>query len=165
MGPPPPTGEAQYVILRAIGGEVGNTAALAPKLGPLGLSPKKIGEDIQKNTQEWKGLPITVKLTIINRQATVSVIPAASSLILKALNEPERDRKKVKNIKHDGNVTLDQVIEIARVMRERSMARTLAGTVKEMLGTCNSVGCTVNGQSPRDIQSGISEGEIVIPDE
>lgn len=61
-------GEAQYVILRAIGGEVGNTAALAPKLGPLGLSPKKIGEDIQKNTQEWKGLPITVKLTIVNRQ-------------------------------------------------------------------------------------------------
>lgn len=56
------------MILRAIGGEVGNTAALAPKLGPLGLSPKKIGEDIQKNTQEWKGLPITVKLTIINRQ-------------------------------------------------------------------------------------------------
>ncbi|CAM9563706.1 unnamed protein product [Hapterophycus canaliculatus] len=50
-------------------------------------------------------------------------------------------------------------------MRERSMARTLAGTVKEMLGTCNSVGCTVNGQSPRDIQAGISEGEIVIPDE
>lgn len=59
------------MILRAIGGEVGNTAALAPKLGPLGLSPKKIGEDIQKNTQEWKGLPITVKLTIINRQVSL----------------------------------------------------------------------------------------------
>lgn len=58
----------------------------------------------------------------------------------------------VKHIKHDGNVTLDQVIDIARTMRERSMARTLGGTVKEMLGTCNSVGCTVNGQSPRDIQ-------------
>ena len=65
-----PTGEAQYVVLRAIGGEVGNTAALAPKLGPLGLSPKKIGEDIQKNTMDWKGLPITVKLTIINRQVS-----------------------------------------------------------------------------------------------
>lgn len=60
------------MILRAIGGEVGNTAALAPKLGPLGLSPKKIGEDIQKNTQEWKGLPITVKLTIVNRQVSLA---------------------------------------------------------------------------------------------
>ncbi len=47
----------RIVILRAIGGEVGNTAALAPKLGPLGLSPKKIGEDIMKNTQDWAGLP------------------------------------------------------------------------------------------------------------
>lgn len=63
-----------------------------------------------------------------------------------------RAHAQVKHIKHDGNVTLDQVIDIARTMRERSMARTLAGTVKEMLGTCNSVGCTVNGQSPRDIQ-------------
>ena len=34
-----------------------------------------------------------------------------------------RDRKKEKNIKHDGNITLDQVIEIARTMRPRSMAR------------------------------------------
>lgn len=64
--------------------------------------------------------------------------------------------RQVKHIKHDGNVTLDQVIDIARAMRERSMARTLAGTVKEMLGTCNSVGCTVNGQSPRDIQVGFT---------
>ncbi len=47
----------RIVILRAIGGELGNTAALAPKLGPLGLSPKKIGEDIMKNTQDWAGLP------------------------------------------------------------------------------------------------------------
>ncbi|CAM9177752.1 unnamed protein product [Choristocarpus tenellus] len=168
MGPPPPAGEygvEQVVILRAVGGEVGNTAALAPKLGPLGLSPKKIGEDIQKNTQDWKGLPITVKLTIVNRQATVSVIPAAASLILKALKEPPRDRKKVKHIKHDGNITLDNVIEISRIMRSRSMARTLAGTCKEVLGTCNSVGCTVNGQGPREIQEGIADGSILIPDE
>mmetsp|Transcript_9198 Transcript_9198/g.13811 ORF Transcript_9198/g.13811 Transcript_9198/m.13811 type:complete len:166 (+) Transcript_9198:51-548(+) len=164
MGGPPPSDEVKYVVLRAVGGEVGSTAALAPKLGPLGLSPKKIGEDIQKGTMDWKGLPITVKLTIVNRQATVSVIPSASSLVLKALNEPPRDRKKVKNIKHDGNITLDQVIDIARIMSERSMARTLAGTVKEILGTANSVGCTVNGMSPKDMQAAITDGEMIIPD-
>lgn len=31
-------------------------------------SPKKVGEDIQKATMDWKGLKITVKLTIQNRQ-------------------------------------------------------------------------------------------------
>ncbi|MEM7670589.1 MAG: hypothetical protein AAF317_15875 [Pseudomonadota bacterium] len=104
-----------------------------------------MGEDIQKATMDWKGLNVTVRLTIINRQATVELVPTASSLLVKALNEAPRDRKKVKNISHDGNVTLDQVIEIARTMRPRSMARELSGTVKEILGTAFSVGCTVNG--------------------
>merc|ERR1712070_1258607 len=97
--------------------------------------------------------------------AAVSVIPSASTLVMKALNEPVRDRKKVKNVVHNGNITLDAIIEIARTMRERSMARTLAGTVKEILGTAFSIGCTVNGESPRDIQSGIDDGEIEIPEE
>ena len=106
-----------------------------------------------------------VQLTVVNRQATVSMIPAASSMILKALNEPVRDRKKTKNIVHNGNVTLDQIIDIARQMRERSMARTLAGTVKEMLGTAFSIGCTVNGESPRDMQQMIDDEEVEIPEE
>lgn len=60
-------------------------------------SPKKIGDDIAKATGDWKGLKITVCLTIQNRQATISVVPSAASLIVKALKEPPRDRKKVKN--------------------------------------------------------------------
>lgn len=81
------------------------------------------------------------------------------------MKEPPRDRKKVKNgnklnsvskiicfvirlykfmlyinvwftVKHNGNITLEEVINIAKVMRPRSMARYLSGTVKEVLGTC-----------------------------
>lgn len=39
--------------LRATGGEIGASATLAPKIGPLGLSPKKVGEDIAKATGDW----------------------------------------------------------------------------------------------------------------
>jgi hypothetical protein len=60
-------------------------------------SPKKVGDDIAKATSDWKGLKITVKLTIQNRQAAISVCPSAASLIIKALKEPPRDRKKQKN--------------------------------------------------------------------
>ncbi|KAK9829281.1 hypothetical protein WJX72_004925 [[Myrmecia] bisecta] len=154
------------VYVRATGGEVGAASSLAPKIGPLGLSPKKIGEDIAKETaKEWKGLRVTVKLTVQNRIAKVSVIPSAASLVIKALKEPTRDRKKEKNIQHSGNLDLDDVIEIARIMRSRSCAKALAGTVKEMLGTCVSVGCTVDHEDPKDIQSKIDEGEIDIPEE
>lgn len=91
-------------------------------------------------------------------------------------------------VKHSGNVTLDQIIDVARIMRPRSLAKSLTGTVKEILGTafrCGlffaprlraplmfpllfffplcSVGCTVNGVSPGDIQKRIDDGEIEIP--
>jgi large subunit ribosomal protein L12e len=51
---------------------------------------------------------------------------------------------RVTAVPHNGNVTLDQIITIARTMRARSMAKTLAGTVKEILGTayrCVCVSC------------------------
>ena len=60
-------------------------------------SPKKVGDDIAKATTEWKGLKITVKLTIQNRQAQIAVVPSAASMIIRALKEPHRDRKKVKH--------------------------------------------------------------------
>lgn len=81
-----------------------------------------------------------------NRQAKIEVVPSAAALIIKALKEPPRDRKKVKNskkmevnhlfyyfilVKHSGNITIDQVIEIAKTMRHRSMSRYLSGIRKD----------------------------------
>ena len=150
-----------YLTLRVTGGEVGNASSLAPKVGPLGLSPKKLGEDIAKNTKDWKGLRITVRLRIQNRQATVEVVFNAASLIIKALNEGARE----KNAPHDGDITMDEVFEIARTMRPRSLAKEFSGTVKEILGTAVSVGCTVDGREPRELQQEIDDGELVCPEE
>lgn len=84
---------------------------------------------------------MTVQLTIQNRQAVASVVPSASSLVIKALkgeffgmmgfytginyaqpivifpfvSEPPRDRKKEKNVKHSGNIALDEIFDIAFV--------------------------------------------------
>lgn len=153
------------VQLRAFGGEAAGASSLAPKVGPLGLSAKKVADDIAKATMSFKGLRVTVKLIVQNRQAQIEVVPSAASLIVKALAEPERDRKKEKNIKHNGNVTLEQIYDVARTMKARSMAKTFAGTVKEILGTAVSVGCTVDGQSPKALQVQIDENKLVPPSE
>ena len=109
---------------------------------------------------QQKGLRVTVRLTIQNRQAAVSVVPSASSLVIKALKEPPRDRKKEKNIKHSKSITLDEVIEIARTMRFKSLSKELKGGGKEILGTAFSVGCQVDGRSPKDVSDDIESGEI-----
>ena len=103
---------------------------------------------------------MTVRLTIQNRQAAVSVVPSASSLVIKALKEPPRDRKKEKNIKHTKSIPLEEIINIARTMRFKSLAKELKGTVKEILGTAFSVGCQVDGRSPKDVSDDIESGEI-----
>jgi len=153
------------IIMRVPGGEPAPASVLAPKVGPLGMSPKKLGDDIAKATADWKGMGVMVRLEIQNRQAVVHVIPSASALVIKALKEPPVDKKKVKDIQHDGNLVLEDILTIARTMRERSMAKQFKGTVKEILGTANSVGCTVDGKTPRQVQKEIDEGIVEIPDE
>lgn len=98
-------------------------------------------------------------MTIQNRQAAVSVVPSASSLVIRALKEPPRDRKKEKNIKHSGNIDFDAIIDIARTMRFKSLANELSGTVKEILGTAQSVGCTVDKLPPHQVIEEIDSGE------
>ena len=60
---------------------------------------------------------------------------------------------------------MDQVIEIAKKMRPKSFAAEFSGTVKEVLGTAVSIGCTVEGKSPKDIQKSIDNGEIEVGEE
>lgn len=150
------------VTLRCVGGEAAGASSLAPKVGPLGLAAKKIADDVAAATKGYKGLRCTVQLTVKNRQATIEVVPSASLLVIKGLKEPERDRKKEKNILHNGNLTLDAVIKMAKSHRERSRSATLAGTVKELLGTALSVGATVDGKSPKEITEGINNGTIKV---
>lgn len=89
-------------------------------------------------------------------------MPTAAPLLIKALKEGPRDRKKQKNVKHNGNLKMDDIIDIAKKLRAKSMSVEFAGTVKEVLGTAVSLGCTVDGKSPKEVQSLIDAGEIEV---
>lgn len=45
-------------------------------------------------------------------------------------------------------------------MRFKSLAKELSGTVKEVLGTAFSVGCQVDGRSPKEVSDDIESGTI-----
>ena len=109
------------MFIRVTGGEVGAVSSLSPKIG----------------------------LWVF--QVKVIIFLSATALVIKSLKEPEHDRKKTKNIKHIGNISLDVVLEIAKTMRPRSMAKDLSDTVREILGTYVSVGCTIYGKNPKDL--------------
>ncbi|KAL8185997.1 UNVERIFIED_CONTAM: 60S ribosomal protein L12 [Gekko kuhli] len=153
--------EIKVMYLRCTRGEVGATSALAPKIEPLRLPPKKVGDDIAKATGDWKGLRVTMKLTIQNRQAQIEVVPSASALTIKALKESHCDHKNQKSIKHSGNISFDEIVNIVRQTQHWSLSWEPSGTIKEILGMAQSVGCNIDGRHPHgitdDINSGVTE--------
>jgi len=151
---------SKIIKFKCCGGETGPASTLAPKLGPLGLNAKKVGEDIMKETGKYKCIKVMVELHCQNRVGTVVITPTAPALLIKELNEAPRTRKKEKIQKHAGNLTLEQVKKVAKAMEAKSLSRNFSGTVKQMLGTCLSVGCTVDGKSPKEIIAKINNGEI-----
>ena len=70
-----------------------------------------------------------MKLTIQNRQTRIEMVPSASSLIIEALKEPPRERKKQTNVKHSRSITFDEIVNIAQQMQHHSLARELSGTI------------------------------------
>ncbi|EPQ14514.1 60S ribosomal protein L12 [Myotis brandtii] len=94
--------EIKLIYLRCTGGRgEGGGCHIFPGLQDRAPGPvsQKVGDDIAKATGDWKGLRITVKLTIQSRQAPNEVVPSASALIIKVLKEPPRDRKRQKKTK------------------------------------------------------------------
>ncbi|KAI0986233.1 hypothetical protein GJ496_006709 [Pomphorhynchus laevis] len=154
------------VFIKCRGGDILPEYLLAPKFFGFDFrwnEIKFIAKEISDITKDYKDLKVTIQFTVQNRKLEMMVVPTASSLIIKALNEPQRDRKKVKNVRHNGTITFDDVIDIARLLQPRSMSRQLVGTVKSVLGTCNSVGCLIDGKSPRQVINAINEGTLAVP--
>jgi large subunit ribosomal protein L12e len=164
MGPKPTVvdTEMKQVMLKVVGGEPPSNAVLSTKLSPYGCNPKKAGEEISKNTKEYTNIRLYVRLSIQAREIKqVELLPTCSAYIIKELKEPVRQRRKVKGAvyKHTGNLSFEQVKNIAKKMKEKTLAREFKGTVKEVLGTCLAVGITVDGKSPKDVTEEVENGQ------
>lgn len=98
-------------------------------------NPKTLSVDIIKVGQDWKGIRIVLEILVsAPGQYEVTVVKSTSSLILKELGPElyERERKAQymePNAGHKGNLTLDQVVKIAKIMEAegKSLAKTFAG--------------------------------------
>jgi ribosomal protein L11 len=107
---------------------------------PQFVKPEQVPAAVVEKEKE-----IQIEIAVQNRQCTVKMLPTATPLLIEALKKTGRDRKKQKEWKYDGNISFDQVLKVAEQMREakKSLAKEFSGTVKEVLGTCVSLGCTV----------------------
>jgi large subunit ribosomal protein L11 len=151
--------EKKVVELLVSGGQATAGPPLGPALGPLGVNTMAVVTKINELTKDYAGMKVPVKVAVDVENKTFEVTvgtPTASALIVSELKIEKGSA--TPNTAKVGNLTMEQVVRIAKVKRPQLLASTLKGATKEMLGTCVSMGVTVEGKDPRDMQKEIDEG-------
>ncbi len=142
------------------GGQATAGPPLGPALGPLGVNVLAIVNKINELTNSFAGMKVPVKITVDpdTKEFEVTVgTPTTSALIVSALKikkgsgSPKEEKV--------GDLTIAQVLDLAKKKQQEVLARSLKLAAKEVLGSCLSMGVTVDSRDPREIQREITEGK------
>ena len=132
---------------------------LGPALGPLGVNIKAVIDEINKKTQNFKGMKVPVKVEVDDKRnfsITVGIPPTSSLLLSEAGVEKGSGTP---NTEKSGNVTFDQVIKIAKMKQDSMLAIDLRAAAKEAIGTCMSMGLTIDDEEAKEIIKAVDEGK------
>jgi len=153
-------GEKKTIEALVPGGQATAGPPLGPALGPLGVNVMAIVNKINELTKDFGGMKVPVKIIVDvdTKEFEVEVgTPTTSALIVKELGiekgSGDPGKQKV------GNLTIQQVIKIAKMKSSELLAKNLKKAAKEILGSCVSMGVTVEGKDPREVQREIDEGK------
>jgi len=143
-----------------MGGEATAGAPLGPQLGPLGVNVLGIVNEINKVTADFKGMRVPVKIEVDTETKAFGVsvgTPTTSALVVKEAGVPKGSGKP--NTDLVGNVTFEKVLNIAKVKIGDSYAKSIRSAVKEVVGSCVSMGIKVENTDPRQFMGQIEEGK------
>ncbi len=150
--------EKKTVDLLVSGGQATAGPPLGPALGPLGVNVLEIVNKINELTKDYAGMKVPVKVTVDpeTKEFDVSIgTPTTSALIVRELKiEKGSGTPSTEKV---GNLTMEQVVRISELKRAELLAKTLKAAAKEVLGSCVSMGVTVEGKDPREVQREIDE--------
>ncbi len=141
------------------GGKASGGPPLGPALGPLGVNIGAVVSAINEKTKEFEGMkvPVTILVDPSTKEFEITVgLPPTSALIIKELGIEKGSGDSKTNIA--GNLTLASTKKIALMKRGGMLAASLKAAVKEVLGTCVSMGVNVEGKRAKDFLKEIEQG-------
>ncbi|WP_414469589.1 50S ribosomal protein L11 [Methanobacterium sp. ACI-7] len=141
------------------GGSATPGPPLGPAIGPLGINMMQVVEQINSKTADFAGIKVPVKVIVDvgTKDFEIEVgTPPTTALILDELNiekgsqDPGMDKV--------ADLSIEQALKIARMKFDSLLANDYKMAAKEVIGTCVSMGLTVDGKDPKVVQKEISEG-------
>jgi len=182
--------EKETIDLLIEGGKASPGPTTVPKLSAYKLNVGEVFKQINEKTKEYVGMKVPVKLIIDKdtKEYEITVgTPTVASLIKKELGiekakvaeeekpagaedagaeesaEEKKEEKKSEKVAEQtiiGNLTMDQVVKIAKLKSGDLLAKDLKGAVKQVIGSANSLtGVQVEGKRPKEVIKEVDEGK------
>lgn len=154
----------QTIEVLVEGGKATPSPPLGPTLAQLKINVGDVVKEINEKTKQFTGMQVPVKISI-NEDKSFNIevgVPPVTSLIKKEL-------RLEKGSQHPGkeeiaDIHIEQIIKIAKA-KEQGMHGDIKARVKQIVGTCLSMGILVEGKHPKDvlkdIENGIYDKEIM----
>ena len=142
------------------GGKATAAPPLGPALGPLKVNIGQVVAAINEKTKAMAGMQVPVKVIVDSDTKEFEIeigTPPAAALILKeaevakGAGNPKLD--KVADLK------IEQIIKIAKMKEDALLGADLKGKVKEIIGTCRSMGILVEGVDTQKAIENVNAGK------
>ena len=143
------------------GGKATAAPPLGPALGPTGVNISQVVSDINKKTAELKGMQVPVKVVVdtVTKLFTIEIgTPPASALIKKeAAIEKGASNPLAEKV---ASLLIEQVIKVAKTKYDDLLGKDLKMKVREVVGTCQSMGILVEGMPAPEALKAIAPGKF-----
>jgi large subunit ribosomal protein L11 len=102
-------------------------------------------------------VPVKVTVDQETKQFEVEVgTPTVGALVVKELSIQKGSG--TPNTQKVGDLNFEQLVKITKLKQDQTLARSLKSAVKEVAGSCVSIGITIEGKDPKEVQKEIDEG-------
>ncbi|WP_327051698.1 50S ribosomal protein L11 [Halomicrococcus gelatinilyticus] len=141
------------------GGEANPGPPLGPELGPTPVNVQEVVNDINDQTEAFDGTEVPVTITVEDDGSydiEVGVPPTAALVKDEAgfetgSGEPQED--------FVADLSVEQIKKIAEQKKPDLLAYDTKNAAKEVVGTCTSLGVTIEGENPREFKERVDDGE------
>ena len=143
------------------GGKCTAAPPVGSSLGPTGANIGQVVQEINSKTAPMKGMQVPVKVTVDDKtkEFTIEVgTPPATALIKKEAGVKKGASNPL--TEKIADLKIEQVIKVAQMKQDSLLGADNKGRVREIVGTCQSMGILVEGMPAQEALKAIAEGKF-----
>jgi large subunit ribosomal protein L11 len=150
---------AETIEVLVPGGQANPGPPLGPELGPTPVNVQAVVQEINDQTEAFDGTEVPVTITYEEDgsfEIEVGVPPTAELIKDEAGFETGSGEPHEEFV---ADLSVEQIKQIAEQKHPDLLSYDLKNAAKEVVGTCVSLGVTIDGENPREFKQRIDDGE------